>query len=268
MDPATHVRAAAVEALGQIGKSMAQNTSSPDVQNQANRRLVEILAPLATATDSEEDVVRTAISGLGELNHPDAVKPLLTLLTSSSPARRINALEILANFEDARVVPAIQDLLDRESEIRVVNVAIQTLANLSDRKSTEVLINLMGNSQYRESVIAALAGHRVVGHRSQSTESMPTTEEEIQWIGMGLRHRDPSVRSGLVEVLTRFKHPLASELLVIALDDRDASVRLSCMRALAHLGHRGIEEKLQLMTRNDPNARVRRAAQKVLQDLA
>jgi HEAT repeat protein len=268
MDSATHVRAAAIEALGQVGKSIAQNTSSPDVQNQVTSRLVEILAPLATATDSEEDVVRTAISGLGELNHPNALKPLLTLLTSSSAARRVNALEILANCEDARVVPAIQNLLDRESEMRVVNVGIQTLASLNNQKATEVLINLMGNSQYRESVIAALAGHRVVGRRSQNTESIPTTEQEIQWIGTGLRHRDPSVRSGLVEVLTRFKHPLASELLVIALDDRDASVRLSCIRALAHLGHRGIEEKLQIMTRNDPNARVRRAAQKVLQDLA
>lgn len=269
-DSATHVRAAAIEALGEIGKSLSMPgrslNRSEDEGDRVKANLVQTLAPLATLSDGEEDVARTAIVALGELNHPDALMPLTSLLKSSSPARRIDALEMLGTCGDVSVVEPIQQLLNDESEVRVVNVAIQTLATLANQPATEALINLMANSRYREAAITALAGFvETRRRRLNSTESVPTIEQQIQWIGTGLRHRDPLVRSGLVEVLTRFKHPLASELLVVALDDRDASVRLSCIRALAHLGHRGIEEKLLLMTRNDSNARVRRAAQKVLQ---
>lgn len=274
-DPATHVRAAAIEALGQIGKSIAQKTLSSELQNQIQMTLVQTLAPLATSESSEEDVARTAIAALGavasalrsNIGHKDALAPLLTLLNSPLPARRIDALEMLGSCGNETVVEPIQRLLDEESETRVVNVAIQTLGNLRSQSATEALIDLLCYSQYREAAISALTADAVGGHHSGGGKvSTHTTEEQIQWLERGLTHPDPMVRSGLVEVLTRFKHPLASRLLVRALDDADASVRLSCIRALAHLGHRGIEEKLKMMSRNDPNARVRRAAQKVLQD--
>lgn len=274
-DPATHVRAAAIEALGQIGKSIAQKTLSSELQNQIQMTLVQTLAPLATSESSEEDVARTAIAALGavasalrsNIRHKDALAPLLTLLNSPLPARRIDALEMLGSCGNETVVEPIQRLLDEESETRVVNVAIQTLGNLRSQSATEALIDLLCYSQYREAAISALTADAVGGHHSGVGKvSTHTTEEQIQWLERGLTHPDPMVRSGLVEVLTRFKHPLASRLLVRALDDADASVRLSCIRALAHLGHRGIEEKLKMMSRNDPNARVRRAAQKVLQD--
>ncbi len=266
-DPATHVRAAAIEALGQIGKSVAQKNLSSELRSQIQMTLVQTLAPLATSESSEEDVARTAIAALGVIEHPHALTPLLTLLNSPLPARRISALEMLGSCGNETVVEPIQRLLDKERETRVVNVAIQTLGNLRSQPATEALINLLRHSQYREAAISALTADAVGGHHSGGGKvSTHTTEEQIQWLERGLTHPDPMVRSGLVEVLTRFKHPLASRLLVRALDDGDASVRLSCIRALAHLGHRGIEEKLKMMTRNDPNARVRRAVQKLLQD--
>ncbi len=273
-DPATHVRAAAIEALGQIGKSVAQKTLSPELQNQIQLTLVQTLAPLATSESSEEDVARTAIAALGavasafaNVGHQEALAPLLTLLKSPLPARRINALEILGSCGNETVVEPIQRLLGEESDVKVVNVAIQTLGNLRSQRAIETLINLLGHAQYREAAISALTADAVGGYYgSASKNSADTIEEQIQWLERGLTHPDPVVRSGLVEVLTRFKHPLASRLLVRTLDDTDASVRLSCIRALAHLGHRGIEEKLKMITRNDPNAKVRRAAQKVLQN--
>ncbi len=270
-DPATHVRAAAIEALGQVGKSVAQKTLSSELQNQIQLTLVQTLAPLATSESSEEDVARTAIAALGavasafaNVGHQEALAPLLTLLKSPLPARRIDALEMLGNCGNESVVEPIQRLLDEESDVKVVNVAIQALGNLRSQRAIETLINLLCYAQYREAAISALTADARGGCTAKI--SADTIEEQIQWLERGLTHPDPMVRSGLVEVLTRFKHPLASRLLVRALDDTDASVRLSCIRALAHLGHRGIEEKLKMMTRNDPNARVRRAAQKVLQD--
>ncbi len=282
-DPATHVRAAAIEALGQIARAFASAlrsniasfATSSELQNQIQMTLVQTLAPLAISESSEEDVARTAIAALGavasalqsNVGHSSALAPLLTLLSSPLPARRIDALEMLGSCGSESVVESIQRLLNEESETRVVNVAIQTLGGLRSQSATGVLIDLLCYSQYREAAISALTADAVGGHYSGVGKvSTHTTEEQVQWLERGLSHADPMVRSGLVEVLTRFKHPLASRLLVRALDDADASVRLSCIRALAHLGHRGIEEKLKMMTRNDPNARVRRAAQKVLQD--
>lgn len=282
-DAATYVRAAAIEALGRISKSLPQQAQSPIERSQIKTTLVQTLAPLAISEDNEEDIVRSAITSLGSLasalrlsGEDFDFSPLLNLLKSPSLPRRIYSLEVLGICGDETVVAPIQQLLAEEGDITVINAAIQALGNLRCAAATMALIELLSNSQYREAAIAALSGTPVPGasllletgantsanKHSSSQDSL--LQQQVQWLAKGLTHPDPTVRSGVVEVLTRLKHPLASQLLVQALDDADASVRLSCIRALAHLGHRGIEEKLLKISRNDPNARVRRAAQKIL----
>lgn len=282
-DAATYVRAAAIEALGRISKSLPQQAQSPIERSQIKTTLVQTLAPLAISEDNEEDIVRSAITSLGSLasalrlsGEDFDFSPLLNLLKSPSLPRRIYSLEVLGICGDETVVAPIQQLLAEEGDITVINAAIQALSNLRCAAATMALIELLSTSQYREAAIAALSGTPVPGasllletgantsanKHSSSQDSL--LQQQVQWLAKGLTHPDPTVRSGVVEVLTRLKHPLASQLLVQALDDADASVRLSCIRALAHLGHRGIEEKLLKISRNDPNARVRRAAQKIL----
>lgn len=282
-DAAIYVRAAAIEALGRISKSLPQQAQSPIERSQIKTTLVQTLAPLAISEDNEEDIVRSAITSLGSLASALRLSgeyfdfsPLLNLLKSPSLPRRIYSLEVLGICGDETVVAPIQQLLAEEGDITVINAAIQALGNLRCAAATMALIELLSNSQYREAAIAALSGTPVPGasllletgantsanKHSSSQDSL--LQQQVQWLAKGLTHPDPTVRSGVVEVLTRLKHPLASQLLVQALDDADASVRLSCIRALAHLGHRGIEEKLLKISRNDPNARVRRAAQKIL----
>jgi HEAT repeat protein len=68
----------------------------------------------------------------------------------------------------------------------------------------------------------------------------------------------------VVEALGRIKDSRASVLLSKALDDEDASVRLSAVHALSYLGSRTAERKLVAMTHTDPDSNVRRAAQKAL----
>ena len=60
------------------------------------------------------------------------------------------------------------------------------------------------------------------------------------------------------------KSPRATELLIRGLDDEDASVRLATASALAYLGNREAERNLIRVMRTDPDAGVRRAAQKAL----
>lgn len=280
-DVATHVRVAAIAALGEISKSLPQKVQSLEEQNQIKTILVQTLAPLAISEDSEEDIARTAIASLGTL--ASALRGigdfdfslLLNLLKSPSFTRRICSLEMLGICGDETVVEPIQQLLVEEGEIEVANVAIQALGNLHCEAATMALIELLSNSQYQEAALLALTGTSVprislfLGTGVDSADKLASSQDsllqqKIQWLAKGFTHPDPIVRSGVVEVLARLKHPLASQFLVQALDDADASVRLSCIRALAHLGHRGIEEKLLKISLNDPNARVRRAAQKVL----
>jgi HEAT repeat protein len=90
-------------------------------------------------------------------------------------------------------------------------------------------------------------------------------EAYIEAIGRGLRHVHPAVRTAVVEILTRLKHPEASELLIVALDDSDPHVRLAAVTALGHLGNHACEDKLVILARTDSDTMVRRAARKVLQ---
>lgn len=278
-DAATYVRAAAIEALGQIGKLLPQKVPSHDQRNQIKTTLVQTLVPLATALDSEEDIARSAIASLGALasalrlsGEDFDLTPLLNLLKSPSVPKRVCALEVLATCGDETVVAPIQQLLAEADDTTVINGAIQALGNLTCQKATMALIELLSNPQYREAAIAALSRSPVPETSAKTGASIPKPtnsqdsllQQQVQWLAAGLSYPDPTVRSAVVEVLTRLKHPEASQLLVQALDDPDPSVRLSSIRSLTHLGHRGIEEKLLKISRNDPNARVRRAAQKVL----
>ena len=77
-------------------------------------------------------------------------------------------------------------------------------------------------------------------------------------------HSQPSVRRAVVDALGRMKQSIASEMLVKALDDEEASVRLTAVNALAYLGNRSAERKLVTVMRADPDTSVRRAAQKAL----
>ncbi|MDQ1301630.1 MAG: hypothetical protein QG637_1552, partial [Chloroflexota bacterium] len=89
-DPANHVRAAAIEALGRIGGA----------------RVVSILAPLAEADD--RDLARAALSALGAVRHPDALPLLLNALRAPLPARQLDAVRALAERGGAGAAGALQ----------------------------------------------------------------------------------------------------------------------------------------------------------------
>jgi HEAT repeat protein len=93
------------------------------------------------------------------------------------------------------------------------------------------------------------------------------SEDRIDSIASGLKHAHSGVRCAIIDVLTRMKHPRASELLSVALDDGEASVRLAAATALGHLGSHFAEKKLSSLARTDLDMAVRRAAQKSLEKM-
>lgn len=228
-DCAYHVRAAAIEALGQVGGAHA----------------VCILAPLVEAADTNSDLVRAALTALGEIGHPNALPPLLSTLRSPAPERRIWAIRALGKRGGMGVEEALQALATTEAEEDVVQVAIEALEQLATPEAIARLLELTANPTLNPIGVAVLANLKVA---------------HLDVIARGLNHTNIGVRRAVVEVLTRMKHPRASELLVTALDDGDSSVRLAVVNALQSLGNRDAERKLAQLAHSDPDPAVRRAA--------
>lgn len=230
-DPADQVRIAAIESLARIGGA----------------RAVAILARFAESTNI--DLSRAALSGLGKLGHPDALPPLLAALRAPDPARRVDALRALGERGGPGAVDAMQWVAAADTDSRVIQAAIDALANLATPEAIDALITLTADTARNEACVAALA------HLGK---------DQIELIGQGLNHPQIAVRRAIVGALGRMKQPRASELLGAALIDADASVRLAAVNALSHLGSHSAERRLVTMTRTDPDPSVRRAAQKAL----
>jgi HEAT repeat protein len=253
-DPANPVRAAATEAIGYLGHASA----------------VPILADIAEEEGQDEDLVRAALRALGRIEHPSALAPLLNALNSPQAERRLDALQAFKERGGTEAGVALQWLGAADPETRVVQAAIDSLARMGTPEAIASLLDLTVDPTCRDSCIQTLATRGGV-HDSQ-TDGYPfknsatvTIEAYIEAIGQGLRHVHPAVRTAVVEILTRLKHPEASELLILALDDSAPDVRQAAVTALGHLGNYACEDKLVILARTDSDPSVRRAARKVLQ---
>ncbi|WP_254564733.1 HEAT repeat domain-containing protein [Oscillatoria sp. HE19RPO] len=253
-DPANPVRAAATEALGYLGREKA----------------VPILAAIAEEEGQDEDLVRAALRALGRIEDPSALAPLLNALNSPQAERRLDALQAFKERGGTEAGVALQWLGAADPETRVVQAAIDSLARMGTPEAIASLLDLTVDPTCRDTCIQTLAargGVQAAEHGSYpfKESGMVAIEAYIEAVGRGLRHVHPAVRTAVVEILTRLKHPEASELLILALDDSDPDVRLAAVTALGHLGNHACEDKLVILARTDSDPSVRRAARKVLQ---
>lgn len=232
-DPSTIVRIAAVEALGQIG----------------GPRVVSFLAPIVDDSNASNDLVRAALTALGQVGHPNSLPPLLSALRSEDLFRRVCAVKALGKRGGQDVESILQDLAATEADVTVVFAAIEALSQLATPEAIAALLELTTNPIRNEACIIALAN---------------LGEKQVEAIGQGLYHFNHEVRCATVEVLTRLRCPRASELLITALDDREQIVRLAAVNGLEHLGNRYAERKIAVMAHTDPDPTVRQAAQKAL----
>lgn len=245
-DTAYQVKAIAADALGKVGGVNA----------------IPILASLAQLEDEEGDVARSAIAALGEIDDSSAVAPLLTALNSTNSERRLDAIRAFRVRGGSEAGVSLQWMAAADPEPDVVEAAIESLSRMATQESIYSLLELTINPRNRDACINALATRGGLGFFPG--ELSYSDYEYIQAIARGLSHVHAEIRYATVEVLTRLKHPLASELLVSALEDPDLSVRLAAVNALGLIGNRSCEEKLILMSHADPDPSVRRAVQKII----
>jgi HEAT repeat protein len=229
-DPAPHVRIAAIEALGKID----------------SRSAVALLARLAA--DGNWDISRVALQALGRSSAPEADDALLAAVRSGDPPKRLAAIHAAGGGRKRpMLVESLRWIAAADPDGAIAAAAIQALADMGAPESIAALVDLLAAVNTRERTIEALA-----------------SVKDIDLVGEGLNHLDPSVRASVVEALARTRQPRASELLLRALVDESAMVRFAAARCFVHLSNRPAETKLAELAREDPDAGVREAAQRAL----
>ena len=232
-DPAPHVRLAAIEVIGRLKPPNA----------------LEILEPLTRSPN--QDVARSAIRAVGYVDGTGALAVLERFVRAPDVSQRLTAVDALTSRSEIQVPQILQWVAAGDADTGVSSAAVDGLARIAsreDRQGSEaarVLTALTAEPARREPAIMAIA-------------SLPV--RRISDIAVGLRHPASAVRRACVEALSRMKHPDASRAIASALDDVDATVRLTAVAELKHLGTRESQNKLMTLARTDPDAEVRHAA--------
>ncbi|HEX8556771.1 MAG TPA: HEAT repeat domain-containing protein [Pyrinomonadaceae bacterium] len=196
-DKSNHVRIAAVEALGHVGGEGA----------------ARVVAPLVKS--GEPDLVRAAVAALGRIRRPDAQPPLFEALHSPDAEVRAEAAGALGARGDAEAAGRLLRVAAADGESLVVEAATEALRRLATPEAIAGLVALTADPARREGAVAALAR---------------TGEALLEEVARGLSPRQAAgVRRAVVEALGRMKSQRASELLRLAYEDADASVRAAAM---------------------------------------
>jgi HEAT repeat protein len=147
-----------------------------------------------------------------------------------------------------RAVEALEWVAATDENPHLSQEAIEQIAQVGTSISTSALIRLTADRRLRDASINTLT--RKVG--------------SIETIGKALRESNIHVRKAMVDVLARMKHPEASTVLLTALDDEDASIRLSAVSAFGRLGSHRADRKLVEVAHRDTDPVVKEAARTLL----
>jgi HEAT repeat protein len=198
-DSSTHVRIAALEALGQIG----------------GERAATIAASLVESTDS--DLANAALVALGNIAHPSATEPLVKSLRSPHADRRRQAAAALGQQRNPDILEHLERVAAGDDQPAVFEAAMGALSKQGTPEAIAGLVALTEDPVRREAACNALA-------------TVPPFL--LEQVARGLSHPSAEVRRSIVRVLARMKRREASELLRNALGDPDASVRLAATDAV------------------------------------
>ena len=228
-DPAPHVRAAAIEALGAVGGT----------------EVAPLLAPLVD--DADRDVANAATRALGKAGASSSGEPLRRVLESNDPARRAAAVDALIVCGGEPSVELLRWAAGSDRDKDVARAAAHGLAELAGRSDPSAsaaisgLLELAADPSREAMALAALA--------DLPADAIPLLESSLA--SPDVRHR----RSG-VAALARLPHPTSSALLRMALGDSDAGIREIAVQALSRVGARaccGHSERWRTATRRPPS---------------
>ena len=218
---------------------LAQRDAAPPVRIAAIEAVAEIpgadAAPLLASLvrDPEREVAESALRAMGSLPVAETRDALAAELTSADAIRRNAALAAVARQRSEYWISRLRALAQTaDASARVT--CIGALRDIGTGAAVASLVQLAESMQLRPAVLAALSTLDV---------------SQLEFLGDALAYENEGIRCMIVEALGRLKHPAATSLLVGALDDPAASVRLAAGQALSRVDARGATGRLAYQSR-------------------
>ncbi len=203
--------------------------------------------------DTEPRLVMHVISLLARKKIYSAVMPLIDIVVCSGRSQiehqyldfahsdigiriRIAAIQALGKMGDDRAIVPLMDILGDQSEnYRLRLAAAESLGRLGDAQALNPLINIVNDeeepSQYlKESAVKALG---MLGDIRALEPLLDMFESQ-----KGLKNKFNFLKEQIVEAIGRlgFNHSRAQNVLLEALKDEAACVRLSAVESLSEVG--------------------------------
>lgn len=236
-DGLTHVRIAALEAMGEI-----QTAEACDVL-------------LAAAGSADVEIASAALRALGRFRDPRAIEAISSAARAADAAMRSAGVAALCSSALPEAIETLAWIAGADSDDAVSSEALEAIGVLA-RRSTDAsasaisaLLSISADPRLQERAVSALG-------------VLPASR--VSMVARGLAHANPDVRCATIRALTRMKHPDASEAIRSALQDDDATVREAAVLAVERLGSRGVGRTLAAIAQDDPSPAVRRAAASAL----
>jgi HEAT repeat protein len=146
---------------------------------------------------------------------------LLEALSAEEPKVRRIAVELLGKRKEIQALkPLGKSAQDADVWVRIASA--KALGNLRDRGATEPLIHLLADVDNRVREVAVVE----LGNLQEPSS--------ISHLVQSLRDDETRVRMAAVEALGKFQNPEAVEPLTLLLNDEDPEIRSSAARALAN----------------------------------
>ena len=235
LDPATHVRIAAITALGAMHGVLGAKVSA------------ELM------DDDDDDLAIAAVNVLGAVHRHDAREWLTRASRSSRPAVRLAAIRALAMRPSPESVEVLSWAARLDDDPALAPEAIEALRRiaataerpLAQRAAVHALRELAAEGTQRRAVIAAIA-------------RLP--EALVPEVASGLSAVRVATRVATAEALAAMCHPRASSELARALRDEDPAVRSAAVTGFAKLGTPAVARHIAAMRTTDPDLGVRQHA--------
>ena len=234
-DPATHVRIAAITALGAMHGVLGAKVAT---------ELID---------DADDDLAIAAINVLGAVHRHDAHEWLTRASRSTRPAVRLAALRALAERPTPDSVEVLSWAARLDDDPALAPEAIDALRRiaatadhpLSQRAAVHALRELAAEGIQRRTVIGAIA-------------RLP--EALVPEVASGLSAARVATRVVTAEALAAMRHSRASSELSRALRDEDPAVRAAAITGFAKLGTQSVARHIAAMRTTDPDLGVRQRA--------
>ncbi|MHA2001694.1 MAG: HEAT repeat domain-containing protein [Promethearchaeota archaeon] len=229
-DEEVNVQLAAIRALSEFRSIIA------------TKPLIKILSD----TNSSSEIRAGTVLALGLIEDKNSLFPLIDCLDDEFPQVRINALSALSHLGDPRAIDPIIELLQKEKDENVQQMAILALGPLgqNNERIIDPLIKFLSdpNPRVRQYAIVSLG----------QTHDPRIIEPLLKVIN----DKDPYVRQVCASSLSEIQDPKTITQFILRLKDENEEIRETAARALGKLADvNAIPALIEAL--NDNNATVR-----------